>query len=154
MIEYRKAIKSDTKKLSALRVAMICDGKDYDRVFREKLYTNTQEYLSKGFDDNTVSSWVATKNNEIIAMCCMSYFALPPNEVSLSGKSAHLGNMYTLPMFRNKGIASKLLELIVSEAKSRQCDRIILVPTENGKSLYEKFGFLPWFGAMAFFPTK
>lgn len=154
MTEYRKATEYDVETLSKLRATMICNEGVYDKTFKEELYKNTLEYLNKGLVDNSVSLWVATQNNEIIAMCCMNYFILPPNEISLSGKSAHLGNMFTLPDFRNKGIASRLLALTVSEAKDRQCDRIILVPTDNGKHLYEKFGFQPWFGAMVFFPTK
>ena len=154
MIGYRKATKNDIKHLSSMRVSMLCEDETYDADFQETLYRNTSEYMQNGLNDNTVSLWVATENNRIVAMCCLNYFYLPPNEISLSGKSAHLGNMYTMPAYRNKGIAAKLLELIVAEAKNNQCDRIVLVPTETGIHLYEKFGFKPWFGAMVFFPTK
>jgi len=154
MVEYRKASKCDIEALSAMRVSMLCEGETYDSDFQEKLYKYTSEYLSRGLSDKGISLWMATENNKIVAMGCLSYFYLPPNEVSLSGKSAHLGNMYTLPEYRKQGIASKLLERIVAEAKSNQCERILLVPTEMGKPLYEKFGFQPWFGAMAFFPAK
>jgi len=154
MIEYRKANESDIEKLSAMRVSMLCENEHYDNDFQEKLFKNTLEYMNKGLRDNSINLWVATENNEIIAMCCLNYFYLPPNELCLSGKSAHLGNMYTMPNFRNKGIASKLLKLITAEAKDSRCERIVLVPTESGKPLYEKFGFTPWFDAMVFFPRK
>ena len=154
MIEYRKASQNDIENLSAMRVSMLCENGHYDSDFQERLFKNTLEYLNKGISDNSVGVWVATSKNEIIAMCCLSYFHLPPNELCMSGKSAHLGNMYTVPSFRNKGIASKLLEIIVAEAKKNQCERIVLVPTKSGKPIYEKFGFVPWFDAMVFFPTK
>ena len=137
-----------------MRVSMLCDGENYDSDFQEKLYKNTSEYLSKGLSDKSISVWVATESDAIVAMCCLSYFYLPPNELCLSGKSAHLGNMYTMPDYRNQGIASRLLEFIVAKAKGNQCERIVLVPTEMGKPLYDKFGFQPWFGAMVFFPAK
>ena len=154
MIDYRKANKNDIQEISLMRVAMICDNGQYDDDFKEKLYQNTSKYMQKGLSDNSVSLWVAAVDNKIIAMCCLNYFYLPPNEMSLSGKSAHLGNMYTVPSYRNRGIASKLLEIIVAEAKDNKCDRILLIPTEIGEPLYKKFGFQPWFGAMVFFPTK
>lgn len=154
MFEYRKASNNDIEILSSLRVSMLCDGELYNADFKETLYKNTLEYMQNGLNDNSICLWVATEDSKIIAMCCLNYFYLPPNEISLSGKSAHLGNMYTLPAYRNKGIASKLLELIVAEAKDNHCDRVILIPTEMGSPLYSKFGFQPWFGAMVFFPTK
>jgi predicted N-acetyltransferase YhbS len=137
-----------------MRVSMLCENGKYSGDFQESLYKNTVEFLRKGLRDESVCLWVAVDGNIIIAMCCINYFYLPPNELCLSGKSANLGNMYVLPGFRKKGIAGKLLGLIVIEAKNNSCERIVLVPTEMGKPLYEKFGFTSWFDAMVFFPMK
>ena len=153
MIEYRKATGYDVKKISEMRVSMLCESGYNNVEFKEILLKNTIKYLNKGLSDKNIVLWVATEKNEIISMCCLTFFYLPPNELCINGKSAHLGNMYTEPDFRNKGIASKLMELIISEAIDNQCERIVLVPTELGKHLYEKFGFKPWFDAMVFFPT-
>jgi len=154
MIIYRKASLDDIETLSAMRVAMLREEGCVDPGFQEKLRENTAEYLQKGLENESIGLWAAASDSEIIAMCCLSYFHLPPNELCLNGKSAHLGNMYTLPDYRRQGIASKLLELAVFEAKERQCERMVLVPTDKGAPLYEKFGFQPWFNAMVFFPMK
>jgi len=154
MIAYKKASIDDVETLSAMRVAMLCEEGYADPDFQETLFQNTSEYLRKGLSDSSIDLWVAAADDAIIAMCCLNYFWLPPNELCLNGKSAHLGNMYTLPEYRRQGIASKLLELAAAEAKSNQCERLLLVPTEQGAPLYEKFGFQPWFNAMVFFPTR
>ena len=152
-MEYRKACENDLEELSAMRVLMLEEEGHNDCDFKKKLYAKTFEYLREGLRDDSVSLWIATDNNETVAMCCLNYFHLPPNELSLSGKSAHLGNMYTIPCYRKNGIAMRLLELAAAEAKTNQCDRIVLVPSNAGKPLYKKFGFQPWFDAMVFFPT-
>jgi len=154
MIAYRKASFNDIEALSAMRVSMLCEEGYTDPDFQETLFRNTSDYLRRGLSDSSIGLWAAAVGDKIIAMCCVSYFHLPPNELCLSGKSAHLGNMYTLPEYRRQGIAAKLLELAAAEAKSNQCERLLLVPTEKGAPLYEKFGFQPWFNAMVFFPTR
>lgn len=154
MIQYKKASINEISELSKIRVSMLCENKDYDDEFKNKLYNNTFQYFETGIQDNNISLWIAVFYNKIVAVCCLNYFFLPPNELCLNGKTAHLGNMYTKPDFRKKGIASKLLELAIDDAKENQCERIILVPTDMGKPLYEKFGFKPWFDSMVFFPIN
>ena|GEM_PF-3661401 len=51
MIEYKKTNSSDTGKLSTLRVDMLCEDKECDDNFKEKMFTSTQEYINKGLHD-------------------------------------------------------------------------------------------------------
>jgi len=50
-------------------------------------------------------------------------------------------NVYTFPEYRKKGIAKKLIEEIIKEAKLFGVDRIDLKATEAGYNLYKKIGF-------------
>ena len=50
-------------------------------------------------------------------------------------------NMYTDPAYRRKGIATKTLDLLIAEAKSKGVTAISLEATEMGRPLYEKYGF-------------
>lgn len=51
-------------------------------------------------------------------------------------------NLYTHPDYRKKGIATKLLDLIIDEVKSRGIRIVTLETTEMGRPLYEKYGFV------------
>lgn len=152
MIEYRKAIAADIDVLAQMRVAMLCEGTDYNDEFRLKLYDNTKSYITKGFNDNSFITWVATDNREIIATGGMTFYILPPNDWCPVGKTAYIGNMYTRPGYRKNGIAAKLLALLIDEAKENRCERVLLDATDAGKRLYEKHGFVNSKTAMAYYP--
>ena len=56
-------------------------------------------------------------------------------------KRAHLMNVYVKKEFRRKGLAKKMLKLLIEEAKSRKVTEISLDATEKGRPLYESMGF-------------
>ena len=153
MIEYRKANMNDIDILTEMRVSMLCCEADYMEEFKEKLRNNTRQYIANGFMDNSFIAWVATQSGEIIAMSGLNFFVLPPNDWCPGGKTAYIGNMFTLPDFRKKGIASKLVSLNVEEAKEHGCERILLNATDMGRPIYEKYGFETSPTAMAYYPN-
>jgi len=58
-----------------------------------------------------------------------------------TGKRAHLMNVYTNQDYRRKGIAMRMMELLIIEARDRGVTEISLDATESGRPLYEKCGF-------------
>lgn len=51
-------------------------------------------------------------------------------------------NIYTEPAYRRRGIAYKILDLLVSDVRSKGITSISLEATEAGRPLYEKYGFV------------
>lgn len=151
-MEYRKAVLPDVPGLSRLRVDMLCEGEKFPADFEDLLYRNTERYLTDGIAGNTFSAWVATENEQIIAMGGAAYFELPPNDWYPLGKTAYIGNLYTRPEHRRQGIAARLMELILAEAKERGCRRILLNTSDMARPLYENFGFAASPTAMALYP--
>ncbi|WP_223362300.1 GNAT family N-acetyltransferase [Sporolactobacillus terrae] len=45
--------------------------------------------------------------------------------------------------YRRKGIASKLLDAVVKEAKQRHCGKVTITASAMGKYLYKSYGFKP-----------
>lgn len=154
MLAYRKATLSDVRDLAELRVAMLCDGTDQTDGFRQTLRNNTERYITMGLSGGSYVTWVAEDGGLIIAMVGVTFFSLPPNDWCPDGKTAYIGNMYTLPEYRWRGIATRLLELIVGEATKGGCERILLHTTEMGRPIYEKFGFSDSESAMAYYPNR
>lgn len=154
MIEYRKAGYSDIEFLTQMRISMLCDGSNFSEEFKDLIQRNTTEFISSGFQDNSFIAWIAVKDSRIIAMSGINFFTLPPNDWCPEGKTAYIGNMYTLSDYRKRGIAAHLLSLVIEEAKSRNCERILLNATDMGRPLYELQGFETAPTAMAFYPFK
>ncbi len=51
-------------------------------------------------------------------------------------------NMYTNPKYRRKGIAYKILDMLIKATKSKGISWISLEGTDMGRPLYEKYGFV------------
>lgn len=51
-------------------------------------------------------------------------------------------NMYTNVNYRRKGIATKVLDLLIQESKNKSVTDISLEATDMGRPLYEKYGFV------------
>ncbi|MFX0162016.1 MAG: GNAT family N-acetyltransferase, partial [Candidatus Hodarchaeota archaeon] len=66
----------------------------------------------------------------------------PPIHGNLTGREAYIMNMYTLPEWQNKGLATNLLKEIIKFIKETNVQRIRLHATEAGKKIYEKIGFV------------
>lgn len=142
MISYRKATFEDIGELVRLRsdfakeVQKITDN-SRDRVFIETL----TDYFKNTMPDDSFIAWVATDENRIVGTSGLCFYKLPPSYRNLTGNMAYIMNMYTLPNYRNKGIAKVLFEKIIMEAKQKGYKKISLHATEMGRPIYSKFGF-------------
>lgn len=66
----------------------------------------------------------------------------PANTDCITGKTATILNVFTYPEYRRKGIAAKLLNMAISEAKAMNISCLELSATDSGRPLYEKLGFV------------
>lgn len=58
-----------------------------------------------------------------------------------TGKRGHIMNVYTRSEYRRMGVARKMVEFLISEARARGVTHISLDATEMGRPLYEELGF-------------
>lgn len=154
MIEYRKAKIEEIDLLAKMRVSFLCNGKDIAENEKFILFTNIKQYFNNAMIDDSFITWIALDDGKIIATSGLTIYLLPPNRGCPNGKTAYIGNMYTVPEYRRKGIATKLFSLTIEEAKSRGCERILLNATDMGRPIHQKFGFEDPKTAMAFYPYQ
>ena len=138
MINYRLATINDIDTLINMRLAQLkeegaeesCDLKPY-----------LKKYYLENLNNGTFVSYLAIDNNEVIATSGMSFASKPPYYTCKSGKIGLLSSMYTLPNYRRKGIAKKLLNMVIGEAKNKECGVIHVTASVKGVLLYESYGF-------------
>ncbi len=151
-MEYRKAALPDVENLALMRMEMLLEQGDLPGSLKAHLLENTKTYIENGIKDGSFVTWIAEEGGKLSAMGGVCFFTLPPNDWCPVGKSAYIANMYTAPAFRKRGIAARLLKILLDEAKSRGCERIWLHTTDAGKRLYEKYGFETLDTAMGLYP--
>ena len=142
MIEYRMATSSDAEVLAKIRVDFLCEANNvHDEEEKEKLFTNNKQFMIDALSTKSFVAWLAISSTEIVATSGVSFYKLPPNKNCPSGKIGYISNMFTYPKYRKQGIASKLFRLIVEESKKRGHTKILLTATDQGRPIYEKYGF-------------
>ena len=103
----------------------------------------TRRYLREKIPQNAFLVWVAEEKGKIVGTSGLLLYEKPPIAGDFSRREAYITNMYTLPEWRGKGIATVLLEEIIRFAKGRDARRLWLRATAAGRSVYAKAGFVP-----------
>ncbi|MFE4897717.1 GNAT family N-acetyltransferase [Peribacillus butanolivorans] len=80
--------------------------------------TSTREYLQKALSKNEFISYIAESNGEAISISGMVLFQRPPYLENLHGVEAYILNMYTIPEYRGKGLAKRMLKKCIDESRN------------------------------------
>jgi ribosomal protein S18 acetylase RimI-like enzyme len=145
-MNYRKAEEKDISQLIELRKIQLIDE---GLTPINNIDMELRKYFKSSLNDGSLISWIAEENDKIIATSGICYYQLPPSYSNPTGKNAYVTNMYTKNEYRRKGIALKLLKLVVEEARVRGDKIVRLHASKQGKSIYERFGFKDSEGYMA-----
>lgn len=141
MIRYITATNDDIELLMSSRLEMlkVVNNLSDDYQFSEELVTYSKEYFEKG--DQTTVLALNEANGNVIGCATLCYMEMMPTFSHPTGKRAHLMNVYTNQDYRRQGVAMKMMEMLIAEARNRGVTEISLDATETGRPLYEKCGF-------------
>jgi GNAT superfamily N-acetyltransferase len=136
----RQATIDDLESLVDLRLEFLreVNATNSDPSFRDNLYG----YFSRTLPAGEFLAWLAEADGAIIGTSGLVFFERPPSFNNFTGQSAYIMNMYTLPAWRGRGVATALLNRVLDYIKTTPCRSVSLHATEQGRSLYERVGFL------------
>jgi ribosomal protein S18 acetylase RimI-like enzyme len=142
-ITYRRANMADLDTLVDLRIRFLNDFfKRSDGEDTAVLRGNLASYFSRAVKEETFIAWLAESGEEVVATSGMVIWWSPPKYGgSETGEKGYILNMYTVPEFRRKGIATRLLQELLKDAKERGLTYVHLHATMNGLQIYRKAGF-------------
>ncbi|MGN0341873.1 MAG: GNAT family N-acetyltransferase [Roseburia sp.] len=138
-MEYRIATEEDIDMLMNIRLEMLRKVNELSDtfIFSDELIANSKRYFQVG---NQTTS-IALENGKVVACASMSYIEIMPTFSHPTGNRAHLMNVYTNAEYRRQGIARKLVQMLIDEAKEKGVTEISLDATDSGRPLYEALGF-------------
>ena len=139
-INIRKTSLSDIERLIKLRLDFLTEsyGENFTSDEIHKLTEQLQEYYPKHLDAGDFVAALAEIDGEIAATAFMIISEKPANIRSfITGKTAVILNVLTYPEYRRQGIATKLLELLIDEAKKADASYIELSASLMGKSVFK-----------------
>ena len=142
MIQYRRAQLNDIEELVKLRIQFLYEA---EKIEKEKsshlLQKSLTNYFTIHLKNEEFIAWFAVEDSVIIGTSGVCFSVVPPSFGNITGGEAYIMNMYTLPEARKKGVGTKLLEKIIEDVAERKINKVRLITTEIGKSLYLKTGF-------------
>ena len=142
-LNYKKATIADLEILTETRIEVLrAANKLGDDVDMCEVKKQTLEYYKNALKDDSHSAYLVFDADTFVGAGAVSYFQVMPTFHNPTGKKAYIMNMYTKPSYRRQGIAFKILDLLVTEAKVKGITAISLEATQMGKPLYTKYGFV------------
>lgn len=142
-IVYRRADIGDIDILTASRVTVLraANGLD-DSADMSVIEEESRKYYERALADNSHTAYLVFDGERLVGTGGVSYYTVMPTCDVPTGKKAYIMNMYTAPEYRRQGIATRTLDLLVQDAKSRGVTFITLEATQMGRPLYERYGFV------------
>lgn len=139
MIKYIIASKDNIDVLiqSRLEMLRVVNELSSDYMFSDEFIAESREYF-KNADQTTVLA----VDKAVVGCASLCYIKLMPTFSHPTGKRAHLMNVYTKSEYRRQGIAYKMINILINEAKEKGVTEISLDTTKQGRALYKKCGFV------------
>lgn len=86
-------------------------------------------------------AYLAEDGGKIIGSAFLVVREMPPNPNFPNGRIGTVMNVFTEKTHRRQGIATAIMELLISDAKVMELDYIELKASEDGYQLYKQMGF-------------
>lgn len=143
-LNYRKATIGDIDLLTKTRIEVLraANGLSDDADMTEVEH-QSYKYYQKALRDGTHTAYLAFDGDRFAGAGGISYYQVMPTFHNPSGNKAYIMNMYTRPEYRRQGIARRMLDILINDAKARGISYITLEATMMGRPLYESAGFVP-----------
>ena len=93
--------------------------------------------------DGAERAWVVEAGNLIVASGAVLLSEWLPRPSDLTGRLAYLHSVYTLPEYRRRGLARRLVETAIDFCRAQGLRRLVLHASRDGRRLYEALGFAP-----------
>lgn len=138
---YVTATKEDLSSLIQLRISYLeSEFGSLARQEQDDLSAKLEAYFKQHLNKD-LYVYLAKLNNVIVATAYLLIMEKPASPSFPTGRIGQILSVYTMPVYRRKGVATKLLNNLLQEAKKKQLSYIELAATKDGYLLYKKLGF-------------
>ena len=152
---YRRADIRDLDLLTEIRVQVLRAANHLTETDElAEVRANSRSYYRRALPEGAHAAFLAFDGERFAATGGVSFYAVMPTCCNPSGQKAYLMNIYTCPEYRRKGVAYRMVDLLVKECLARDVTFISLEATDMGRPLYEKYGFRPMRDEMLLPPER
>jgi GNAT superfamily N-acetyltransferase len=141
-IVYRRAIAADIPALVRMRAVFLAEvsGTDANDL---ALLEALGKFFAATIAGEDFVTMLAVAADRVVASGGLVYHRHPPSQKNLSGREPYVLNMYTLPAYRGRGIATKILLELAEIVRAGGGRRIRLHTYPKAAAVYARLGFVP-----------
>lgn len=114
----------------------------------ETIRENNRRYFLSEIPSGGHIACFVYRDGEIVGCGGVCIYDEMPSPDNLGGKCAYLMNIYTRPEYRHQGIATRVVEHLIAEAKAQSIEKIYLETSADGERMYRRLGFKDMKGYM------
>ena len=141
-MNIRKLTIDDLDLLIKLRIDFLLDEKiEFTKHELDSIKDKCKDYFFSAYKTNSFIAFVAEEKGEVLSTAFMTFAERPPRKAFVSTRIGTIYNVLTYEKYRRKGIATKLLQILMDEAKAIGVSMIDLYATTDGEKLYQNLGF-------------
>lgn len=138
---FRTADINDIDTLVQMRLAYVsADYGEIDTKTETALRTQLEEYFPAHLNKD-IFGFLCFDGEKAVSMVILYIMDKPAFVTTPSGRTGTLLSVVTLPEYRKRGIAGKLVGMALEKAKQLGADFVELQATADGEPLYRKIGF-------------
>lgn len=138
---FRTADINDIDTLVQMRLAYVsADYGEIDAETETSLRTQLEEYFPAHLNKD-IFGFLCFDGEKAVSMVILYITDKPAFVTTPSGRTGTLLSVVTLPEYRKRGIAGKLVGMALEKAKQLGADFVELQATADGAPLYKKIGF-------------
>jgi GNAT superfamily N-acetyltransferase len=145
----RRATALDAGIVAWHRARMFQDMGDVSRDAFEILRAKARARLKEWLDSGDYVGWLATPADQpeiVVGGAGVQLQPILPRPANAStvgeGRQGTVVNVFTEPQWRRRGIAGLLIKEIITWSKDEHLDRLLLHASDEGRSVYERLGFI------------
>jgi GNAT superfamily N-acetyltransferase len=136
----RKAAFTDIDTLIKLRIGYLAEDIGLSSDEEDTIKAQLVNYFTKHIGDDFIAA-LAEVEGKAVSTAFLVVTEVPANPHFMTGKTATILNIYTIPEYRRLGIATRVLRYIIDIARQSDVAFIDLKASVAGKSLYKMLGF-------------
>ena len=140
-IVFRTATASDLSSLAAMRHAFTFEDHAPPATSRADFGTAFEETVGTGIASGRWTVWLAETGNEIVSHVYVGLIEKIPRPTREHRWIGYVTNVYTRPEHRGQGVGTALLERVTAWAAERDVELLVVWPSEESISFYERAGF-------------
>ena len=100
--------------------------------------------LPYDFDPCFIGIIAISPEGETVGSAGMSHYTMPPKPIQHDGRFVYVSSMYVLHEHRNRGLAKKMMDVLIKTAAEIGVTWMTLHASEMGRPIYESIGFKAW----------